>query len=217
VFFSTFTPIFKTLLSLLFLVLFLRIKERLKPYKNPLLNSLETKEHFASVATFFGALFFMNNEISKGQQIGVFIGILLVNLSFLGTWVYALLQNFQKYECIAVIARFLGKVFTTKEVRMEEDEFREAVHEQKLLKSLREAGSLVVAAVGQNKSSSSRYKQAEMLVESGSEHMRDEPFAYQEVWGVESRKSKPDKPSSFRKGRMLTKPCQKSVPNDMFG
>jgi len=64
VFFNTFDDIFKTIFSLFFLVAFFRIKEKIQPYKNPLLNHIEGKEHLTSILTFFGALFFVNTEFS---------------------------------------------------------------------------------------------------------------------------------------------------------
>ena len=56
--------IFKALLSLLFLSVFMRIQSKLDPYKNPVINALESREILTTIITFYGALYFVSEEIS---------------------------------------------------------------------------------------------------------------------------------------------------------
>jgi len=111
-------------LTLFFLVMFLRLKERLQPYKNPLLNFLEKKEHLTSIITFFGALFFVNVEISEVVRLIIFIFIVMANLWFIFTWIYAFCKTHSKYKRLQTISGLIGKAVVTKEVLRREDSFR---------------------------------------------------------------------------------------------
>jgi len=90
VFLSTFDDFFKTILSLLVVVLLLRVKENVKPYKNPLINFLETREYMASISTFYAALFFLQAEIGEFVRLLVFLFILATNAWYFLVWAYAL-------------------------------------------------------------------------------------------------------------------------------
>ena len=63
-FLSMYPDIFKALLSLLFLSVFMRIQKKLEPYKNPVINALESREILTTIITFYGALYFVSEEIS---------------------------------------------------------------------------------------------------------------------------------------------------------
>jgi len=62
VFMSTFNDIFKTMLSLMVLVFFLRFQQKMRPFKNPVHQYMEEREHITSIFTFYAALFFISPE-----------------------------------------------------------------------------------------------------------------------------------------------------------
>lgn len=118
VFLNLFVSNFKALLALLILTVLMRIQYRLKPYKNPIFNLLEQREQLASVVTFFGALFFINTDISLQVQMTAFILIMLFNFWFIFTLFMCFLMTL-KYEIAAKIAKCLFKTLVIAELRNE--------------------------------------------------------------------------------------------------
>lgn len=95
VFLNLYSNIFKALLSLMILFIFLRMQVKLQPYKKPLINELEHREFMTTIGTFFGALFFVNKEISSEVTMIVFLAILLINVWFLLLWLYCFTSTFR--------------------------------------------------------------------------------------------------------------------------
>ena len=89
--------IFKALLALFILALFLRLQTKMRPYKNELINDLEQRENMTSIVTFFGALFFVNAEVSDNVQLIIFFVILAANIWFFLLGGYLLLRT-QKFK-----------------------------------------------------------------------------------------------------------------------
>ena len=64
VFLQTEVDIFKAMVVLLVLNVLLRIQGMIQPYKSDLINILERREIVASIFTYFGALLYVQSEIS---------------------------------------------------------------------------------------------------------------------------------------------------------
>jgi len=75
-----------------------------------------------SIITFFGALFFVNKEISGPIQLVVFIVIVLVNLWFLLLWFYCLLSTI-KTKWIQKFSSFLSRIVVSKELKFKEIDY----------------------------------------------------------------------------------------------
>jgi hypothetical protein len=57
-FLALYPDIFRALLSLMILTILLRMQTTFKPYKNPVINALASREQVCMIITFFGALFY---------------------------------------------------------------------------------------------------------------------------------------------------------------
>jgi len=136
VFMSTFDDIFKALLSLLVLVLIFRVKEKVCPYKNPVLNYLESRENMASIITFFGALFYLNAEISETVHLIVFLVIIFANLWFFVVWAYAILKTYRRFRAAICLSKLIARFVIPKYLLLEEIEFRKR-NDIKIAKTLR--------------------------------------------------------------------------------
>jgi len=106
------------------LVFIMRVKEKAQPYKNPLLNYIDSMEHYASIITFYGALFFIADEISPPIEFAVFIVIVIMNAWFFTVWAYALGQTYAKYAIVNSVVSFIGKYIIPKKIRAEELDYR---------------------------------------------------------------------------------------------
>eukprot|EP00347_Sterkiella_histriomuscorum_P002746 403366963 len=123
VFLNLYPNIFKALLSIITLSIFMRIQSNIKPYKNPVINQLEQREMMTSFVTFFGALYFVNYEISDTIQLLVFIIIVLVNFWFLALFGYCMLSTINmKYA--KIISRILRKIIMSSQLIAQEQHFK---------------------------------------------------------------------------------------------
>jgi hypothetical protein len=57
-FLALYPDIFRALLSLMILTILMRMQTTFKPYKNPVINALASREQICMIITFFGALFY---------------------------------------------------------------------------------------------------------------------------------------------------------------
>eukprot|EP00347_Sterkiella_histriomuscorum_P023122 403335861 len=123
VFLNLYPNIFKALLSLLTLSIFLRIQSNIQPYKNPVINQLESREIMTSLITFFGALYFVNYEISDTIQLLVFIIIVLVNCWFLALCGYCMLSTIN-LKFAKIISKLLRKIIMSNSLIAQEQHFK---------------------------------------------------------------------------------------------
>eukprot|EP00347_Sterkiella_histriomuscorum_P018797 403344138 len=106
IFLQTQVDFFKALVTLLVLIIILGIQNRITPYKNPLINTLEKREIQCSIVTFFGALYFLSEDLSPFIKIVVFLVIILYIIWFFVLWLYCLLYC-QKSPFLRKIAQFI--------------------------------------------------------------------------------------------------------------
>eukprot|EP00347_Sterkiella_histriomuscorum_P000456 403375796 len=80
VFLQTEISIFKAMLSLLVLGIIYRLQVRLQPYEQKKINELEKLEMKTNLITFYGSLFFVNDEIQSWMKAVIFILIIGFNV-----------------------------------------------------------------------------------------------------------------------------------------
>ncbi|CDW82330.1 UNKNOWN [Stylonychia lemnae] len=132
VFLQAYRNIFKSILSIIVLSFFLQIQNRLKPYKDPLINRLEYREYLSNLVIFFASLFFVNTEISNEIQLCAFIIVVLFNLNFVFLWIYSLI-SIGKYSKLRVIQQLLEKfVFISDEVLQKHKVIKDSKMKQKI-------------------------------------------------------------------------------------
>ncbi|CDW72378.1 UNKNOWN [Stylonychia lemnae] len=139
VFLNLYPNIFKALVSLIILVIFLRLQIRLKPYKNPILNSLEQREIVISIFTFFGALYFVSDEISKEVEMGVFSFILIANAWFFVYCVYCIFSSL-KGRISLKLASILRPIVLSKSMEQLENTYKQNLRYQQEREILIESG-----------------------------------------------------------------------------
>ncbi|CDW76658.1 UNKNOWN [Stylonychia lemnae] len=125
VFLNLYSNTFKALLSLIVLTGFKRIQKNLKPYKNPLFNNLEEREMMIQIITFFGALFFISDEISDSIQLVVFIIIVLANGWFIALCIYCIVTNV-KYHFFQRVSQILAPFVLSKILQEDEEIYRQS-------------------------------------------------------------------------------------------
>eukprot|EP00347_Sterkiella_histriomuscorum_P005180 403357590 len=123
VFLNLYPNIFKALLSLLTLSIFMRIQSNIQPYKNPVLNQLEKREIMTSIITFFGALYFVNQEISDTIQSIAFSMIVLVNIWFLALCGYCIFST-TNFRITKIISRYLRKIIMSEDLVAQEQQYK---------------------------------------------------------------------------------------------
>eukprot|EP00347_Sterkiella_histriomuscorum_P004272 403361082 len=106
IFLQTQADFFKALLTLMIIIMLYALLVKLKPYKNPLINTLEQREFQCSIVTFFGALFFLSEDIEPIIKICVFVVIILFISWFLILWLYCILYC-QKSPFLRKTAKFI--------------------------------------------------------------------------------------------------------------
>ena len=95
---------FKVMLCLMLLFITLRLQTQLNPYKNDLINILERREILTSLATYFGALYYVSDEISEEIKLIIMIAMLLINMWFF-TYMIHLYLDSSKYRFIQRISK----------------------------------------------------------------------------------------------------------------
>eukprot|EP00347_Sterkiella_histriomuscorum_P005230 403357394 len=83
VFLQTEISIFKAMLSLLVLGIIYRLQVRLQPYEKQAINELEKREMLTNLITFYGSLFFVNDEIQSWVKAIAFLLIIGFNIWFI--------------------------------------------------------------------------------------------------------------------------------------
>ncbi|CDW86291.1 UNKNOWN [Stylonychia lemnae] len=95
-----------TLQRFMVLIVYIEILQKVKPYQTDQINNLEFLSNIAAVilpdylptklqfSTFYGGLFFINNEFPASMSMIFFILIVLLNLIFWVQWLRQMFQNF---------------------------------------------------------------------------------------------------------------------------
>ena len=89
VFVASENPEMKALIALLVIIIILRLAGNIRPYKNDILNEIESREILTSAATIFGGTLFLNEETPDSVKLLLFIFIVFANFWFYTIWVSA--------------------------------------------------------------------------------------------------------------------------------
>ena len=102
---------YQIFVAVIVLVITSRIQIALKPYKDPKNNEVELLAIVAGTLTLASGVIFMEEDAIEYINFIIFIIVLLINLKFLGEWVYLfLLWHSQKYKMAGKIAKCLAIV-----------------------------------------------------------------------------------------------------------
>eukprot|EP00347_Sterkiella_histriomuscorum_P022190 403331357 len=115
--------IFKSLVVLLVIALFLQYQKKTQPYKNPLINQLEYNEYMTILVTFFGSLFFVQDEIDNFIRVLAFVVIIIFNVKFLVLWIYCLIQTFKRYRFVRQVSQIMRMLILSRDEKKLEQEF----------------------------------------------------------------------------------------------
>lgn len=74
-----------------------------------MINVLERREIVTSIFTFFGALFFVNDEVSEQIKLTILVIILGLNIWFFTLWLYIALLS-TKYEFLRKLSRIFKAI-----------------------------------------------------------------------------------------------------------